>query len=298
MNKRIKIGAIFPQTEIGLNPADIRDYALAAEHLGFDYILAFDHILGADVSSRPHWTGPYTKQDSFYEPFVLFAHIAAFTSSIELATGIIILPQRQTALVAKQAATLDVLSSGRLRLGIGIGWNPVEYEALGEDFSNRGIRSEEQIEIMRALWANETINYKGRWHKIKDAGINPLPIQKSIPIWLGGKSEKVLERIGRIGDGWIAGGLNGPDQKSHSIFSRIHQYAEKAGRKPGDVGLETWLSAKQGPLDSLAEKVLEWQDTGATHIALTTMGAGYSNVKDHIQALEYFMIAVKNNMHS
>ena len=139
MNKRIKIGAIFPQTEIGLNPADIRDYALAAEHLGFDYILAFDHILGADVSSRPHWTGPYTKQDSFYEPFVLFAHIAAFTSSIELATGIIILPQRQTALVAKQAATLDVLSSGRLRLGIGIGWNPVEYEALGEEqFSDQG----------------------------------------------------------------------------------------------------------------------------------------------------------------
>ena len=298
MNKNIKIGAIFPQTEIGVNPVDIREYALAAEYLEFDYILAFDHVLGADVSNRPNWAGPYTQQHSFYEPFVLFAHIAAFTSSIELATGIIILPQRQTALVAKQAATLDVLSNGRLRLGIGIGWNSVEYEALGEDFSNRGIRSEEQIEVMRALWTNETITYEGRWHKITDAGINPFPIQKPIPIWLGGKSEKVLERIGRIGDGWIAGGLDGPNQESQSIFNKVHQYTEKAGRKPEDVGLEAWLSAKQGPLDSLAEQVLEWQDIGATHIALTTMGAGYSNVKEHIQGLEYFKTAVEKNRQS
>jgi len=140
MNSGIKLGAIFPQTEIGVNPLDIREYALAAERLEFDYILAFDHVLGADVSNRPTWLGPYTHQHSFYEPFVLFAHMAAITSRIELATGIIILPQRQTALVAKQAATLDVLSNGRLRLGIGIGWNSVEYEALGKDFGHRGIR--------------------------------------------------------------------------------------------------------------------------------------------------------------
>lgn len=295
MNSGIKLGAIFPQTEIGVNPVAIREYALAVERLEFDYILAFDHVLGADVSNRPNWIGPYTQQHSFYEPFVLFAHMAAITSRIELATGIIILPQRQTALVAKQAATLDVLSNGRLRLGIGIGWNSVEYEALGKDFGNRGTRSEEQVDVMRALWTNDTINYEGHWHKITDAGINPLPIQKPIPIWFGGKSEKVLERIGRIGDGWIASGLNGPNEESKSIFDRIHEYTKKAGRKPEDVGLETWLSAKQAPLELLSDQALEWQDLGATHIGLTTMGAGYSNVKEHIQALEHFKNMVHNN---
>ena len=295
MNSGIKLGAIFPQTEIGLDPLDIREYTLAVERLDFDYILAFDHVLGADVSNRPNWVGPYTQQHSFLEPFVLFAYMAAITSTIELATGIIILPQRQTALAAKQAATLDVLSNGRLRLGIGIGWNSVEYEALGEDFSNRGIRSEEQVDVMRALWTNQTISYDGNWHKITSAGINPLPIQKPIPIWFGGKSEKVLERIGRIGDGWIASGLNGPNEGSSSIFNRIHEYTKKAGRKPEDVGLETWVSAKQGPLDFLADQALEWQDVGATHIGLTTMGAGYSNIKEHIQALEYFKEMVHNN---
>lgn len=288
MSLGIKLGAIFPQTEIGTNTLAIREYVLAVEQLGFDYILAFDHILGADISNRPNWNGPYTKEHSFYEPFVLFAYIASITSNIELATGIIILPQRQTALVAKQASTLDLLSNGRLRLGIGIGWNSVEYEALGEDFSNRGIRSEEQVDVMRALWTNETINYEGNWHNINDAGINPLPIQKPIPIWFGGKSEKVLERIGRIGDGWIASGLNGPNQESISIFDKIHDYTKKASRKPEDVGLETWLSTKQAPLELLADQALEWQNIGATHIGLTTMGAGYSSIKEHIQALEDF----------
>ena len=268
---------------------------MAVARLDFDYILAFDHVLGADVSNRPNWVGPYTQQHSFLEPFVLFAYMAAITSTIELATGIIILPQRQTALAAKQAATLDVLSNGRLRLGIGIGWNSVEYEALGEDFSNRGIRSEEQVDVMRALWTNQTISYDGHWHKITSAGINPLPIQKPIPIWFGGKSEKVLERIGRIGDGWIASGLNGPNEESSSIFNRIHEYTKNAGREPEDVGLETWLSAKQGPLELLADQALEWQGVGATHIGLTTMGAGYSNIKEHIQALEYFKKMVHNN---
>ena len=296
MNVGIKLGAVFPQSEIGTNPLAIREYVLAVEQLGFDYILAFDHVLGADISNRKNWDGPYTKEHSFYEPFVLFAYIASITSNIELATGIIILPQRQTALVAKQAATLDLLSNGRLRLGIGIGWNPVEYEALGEDFSNRGIRSEEQVDVMRALWTNETINYEGTWHNISDAGINPLPIQKPIPIWFGGKSEKVLERIGRIGDGWIASGLNGPNQESSLIFEKIHEYTKKAGRKPEDIGLETWLSAKQAPLELLADQVLEWQEVGATHIGLTTMGAGYSNIKEHILALEHFKSMIHSNI--
>jgi probable F420-dependent oxidoreductase len=176
MTKLIKLGVVFPQTEIGIDPLKIREYAEAAEKFGFDYLLAFDHILGANKESRPNWKGYYSHVDSFYEPFVLFGYLAAFTSKIHLVTGIIIVPQRQTALVAKQAATLDVLCNGRLRLGIGIGWNDVEYEALGEDFHNRGIRSEEQIEVLRSLWTKDLITYDGRWHKITDAGINPLPV--------------------------------------------------------------------------------------------------------------------------
>ena len=196
----MRIGVIFPQIEIGSDPAAIRDYAQAAEELGYHYLLAFDHVLGANSASRPGWRG-YRHTDMFHEPFVLFGYLAGVTKNIELTTGVLILPQRQTALVAKQAASLDIVSGGRLRLGIGIGWNPVEYEALGEDFHNRGLRSEEQIEVLRALWTQELVTYDGKWHGITDAGLNPLPVQQPIPIWFGGSSDLVLQRIARLGDG-------------------------------------------------------------------------------------------------
>src|SRR5215467_10313993 len=191
----MRFGVVFPQTEIGTDPAVTREFAQTAETLGYQHILAYDHVIGANTASRPGWRPPYTHKDSFHEPFVLFSYLAGLTKTIELVTGIIILPQRQTILVAKQAASLDVLSKGRLRLGVGIGWNPVEYEALGQDFSNRGRRSEEQIDLMRKLWAQDIITYKGRWHTVTDAGLNPLPPRRAIPIWLGGMAPQVIERV-------------------------------------------------------------------------------------------------------
>ena len=188
----MRIGVVFPQLEIGNDPALIRDYAQAAESLGYDHILVYDHVLGANRETHDWLRGPYRHPDAFHEPFVLFGYLAGLTEKIELVTGILILPQRQTALVAKQAAEVDVLSGGRLRLGIGIGWNSVEYEALGEDFSNRGRRSEEQIEVMRGLWTNDLVTLNGRWHTITDAGINPLPVQRPIPVWFGGYDDRVL----------------------------------------------------------------------------------------------------------
>ena len=199
----MRFGVVFPQTEIGADPLVIRDFAQAAEALGYHHILAYDHVIGANPASRPGWRPPYSHRDSFHEPFVLFGYLASLTKNIELVTGIIILPQRQTVLVAKQAAALDVLSGGRLRLGIGIGWNPVEYEALGENFKNRGRRCEEQVEVMRKLWTQELVSFEGKWHKITDAGLNPLPIQKPIPIWFGGTDDRALRRLARLGDGWF-----------------------------------------------------------------------------------------------
>ena len=184
----MKIGVVFPQTEFGSDPLAIRDYAQLAEGLGYTHILAYDHILGANPERPGGWQGPYTHRDTFQEPFVLFSYLAAHTQYIGFATGIIILPQRQTALVAKQAATLDVLSQGRLRLGVGLGWNAVEYQALNQEFHTRGRKIEEQIEVLRLLWTQPLVTYQGRWHSITDAGINPLPIQRPIPIVDGRKS--------------------------------------------------------------------------------------------------------------
>ena len=182
----MKFGVVFPQTELGADPDVVAKFATTAEELGFDHLIAYDHVLGANTASRPDWQGPYTSESMFHEPFVLFSYLAGLTTRLELVTAVIILPQRQTSLVAKQAACLDVLSKGRLRLGIGTGWNAVEYEALGENFHDRGKRSEEQIDLLRKLWAEETITYDGRWHKVTDAGLKPLPTERSIPVWLGG----------------------------------------------------------------------------------------------------------------
>ncbi|MDP7415205.1 MAG: LLM class F420-dependent oxidoreductase, partial [SAR202 cluster bacterium] len=187
----MKFGAVFPQIEFGNDPVAIRDYAQAAEGMGFEHIIVYDHVVGANAASRPGWSGAYNHNNPFHEPFVFFGYLAGVTETIGLVTAVIILPQRQTALVAKQAAEVDVLSGGRLRLGIGTGWNQVEYEALGENFHNRGRRSEEQIKLMRQLWTNELVTFDGRWHKVTDAGINPLPVQRPIPVWLGGSADQV-----------------------------------------------------------------------------------------------------------
>src|SRR5205807_2821090 len=202
-------GVVFPQNEIGVDPEDIRNYAQTVEGLGYIHVVAYDHVLGADPSHRPGWQG-YTFQDLFHEPFVLFGYLAALTQ-LELVTGVIILPQRQTVLVAKQAAEVDVLSRGKLRLGVGVGWNPVEYEALGMNFHTRGRVVEEQIEVLRLLWSQEIVSYKGQFHTITEAGLNPLPVRRSIPIWVGGRADAALRRVARLADGWFPQGR--PDEQ-------------------------------------------------------------------------------------
>jgi probable F420-dependent oxidoreductase len=286
----MRLGVVFPQTEIGADPISIRDYAQAAESLGYDHLLAYDHVLGANSDSRPDWSG-YRHTDMFHEPFVLFSYLAGITQKIEFVSGIIILPQRQTVLVAKQAAALDVLSGGRLRLGIGIGWNAVEYEALGENFRNRGRRSEEQVDVLRQLWTNELVTYEGRWHKITDAGLNPLPVQRPIPLWFGGTSDPVMRRLARIGDGWFPQRF-GPDDEGRAIIEKLHSYIEEAGRDPSEVGIEPRISVSQGDPDAWAREASAWSALGATHLSVNTMGAGYASAQDHINAIENFRQAV------
>ena len=289
----MQIGVVFPQLEIGNDPVAIRDYAQAAESLGYDHLLVYDHVLGANRETHEWLRGPYRHPDTFHEPFVLFGYLAGLTQKIELVTGILILPQRQTALVAKQAAEVDVLSKGRLRLGIGIGWNSVEYEALNEDFTNRGRRSEEQIEVMRALWTNDLVTFKGRWHTITDAGINPLPVQRPIPIWFGGYDDRVLRRIGRIGDGWIiAGGGNTPTQKTTSAVERVKGYTQDAGRDPSAMGFEKVIGYGDATVDKGIDTVREWEDAGVTHLSLNTMNSGLATPSHHITAIRRFREAL------
>ena len=286
----MQLGAIFPQTEIGADPGAVRDFAQAAEALGYEHLLVFDHVLGADASKRESWERPYSHTDLFHEPFVLFGYLAAFTETIQMTTGILILPQRQTALVAKQAAAVDVLTGGRLRLGVGIGWNDVEYEALGEKFANRGRRSEEQIELMRLLWTQEVVNYDGRYHKVTHAGINPLPVQRPIPIWFGGGAPKVVDRIGRLGDGWFP--QFKPDGQGQEQIAQMKEIAVGSGRDPGAIGIEGRVSISEGNPDEWNKTAAAWGEVGATHLSVNTMRAGLSGPDEHIEAIRRFKEAV------
>ena len=286
----MRIGVVFPQTEIGTDAAVIREYSQAAEQLSYQHILAYDHVLGANPASRPGWRPPYTHQSTFHEPFVLFGYLAGLTKTIEFVTGVLILPQRQTALVAKQAAALDLLSGGRLRLGIGIGWNPVEYEALGENFTNRGRRSEEQVELLRRLWTQELVNFDGRWHKISDAGINPLPVQQPIPIWFGGGHDRVLRRLARLGDGWFP---QLSPERCRAAIEKITTYAREAGRDPKTIGIEGRMTISAESVDTWHEQIQAWKEVGATHLSVNTMNAGLSNPAAHIDAIRRFREATK-----
>ena len=286
----MRIGVVFPQTEIGADPAVVRDYAQAAESLGYDHLIAFDHVVGANVASRPDWGGAYQSKDMFHEPFVLFGYLAGVTQCIEMFTGIIILPQRQTVLVAKQTAAIDVLSGGRLRLGIGTGWNDVEYEALSQNFHNRGRRSEEQIELMRALWTQEHVTYEGRWHKITDAGINPLPVQRPIPVWFGGSDDRLLRRVGRMGDGWYA--LFRDMDLGRAMIEKIRGYAQEAGRDPDSIGIEASIGIANRSPDDWVKDVEARKELGVSHVSVNTMNAGLSSPQDHIDAIRRFKEAV------
>jgi len=281
----MRVGAVFPQTEIGNDPGDIRRWAAAVEALDFDHIMAYDHVLGAGTDGRPDWRG-YTSEDPFHEVFVLFGYLAGITRRVELATGVLVLPQRQTALVAKQAAEVDVLSGGRLRLGVGVGWNEVEYGALGESFRDRGARSEEQIGLLRELWSTPVITHSGRWHQVDRAGINPRPAAGLIPVWLGGGSDQTLRRVARMGDGWLPTGDPGP---AAGALARLRDYLRQAGRQPGDVGIEPRLTLASVPPAGWAGYAARWRDLGATHLTISTMGAGHATVSDHLSALRAAM---------
>ena len=278
----MRLGVVFPQTEIGADPAAIRDYAQAVQAMGYRHILIYDHVLGASTANRPDWRGAYSSETLFHEPFVLYGYLAALTN-LELVTGVIILPQRQTALVAKQAAEVDVLSGGKLRLGVGVGWNEVEYQGLNENFHNRGARCDEQITVLRALWTQPVVTFHGRWHHIEEAGIKPLPVQQPIPIWIGGHSDAALKRAGRLGDGWLP--QRPPDDEMRAQVERVRGYAQAAGRDPGKIGIEARLNIKDMPEAQWAKFAEAWRNLGATYLCVNTMGAGFQSLQQHIDAL-------------
>jgi probable F420-dependent oxidoreductase len=280
----MKIGVVFPQTEFGNDPGAIREYAQTVEGLGFRHILAYDHVLSADLTNRPGWTGSYSLKDPFHEIFVLFGYFAAVTERVELVTGVVILPQRQTALVAKQAAEVDVLSGGRLRLGVGVGWNAVEYEGLDKDFSNRGKRVEEQIALMRALWTNPSITFDGTWERVTEAGINPLPVQRPIPVWIGGYVDETLRRTARVGDGWFP--WREPNELMRRMMADLRRYTAEAGRDFAEIGIEPQLNVGQGTPDDWHAFVEGWRELGATHLCLGTMKNGFTTPRQHLDALE------------
>jgi probable F420-dependent oxidoreductase len=276
----VNIGVVFPQTEIGADRGAIRSYAQRVDELGFSHVLAYDHVLGADPAVHAPWTGPYDVDTTFHEPFVLFGYLAGFTS-LELVTGIIILPQRQTALVAKQAAEVDLLTGGRFRLGIGLGWNAVEYEALGKSFANRGRRMDEQVELMRRLWTERTVTFGGAYETVTGAGLAPLPVQRPIPVWFGGQSPRAYARVGRLADGWFP--QLPPDSRLDEARHVIAEAAQEAGRDPAAIAMEGRVS--WGGADRLIDHVGRWRAAGASHVSINTMGAGLGSVDGHLAAL-------------
>jgi probable F420-dependent oxidoreductase len=275
------IGVVLPQTEIGPDFGAVRSYGQGVEALGFGHLLAYDHVVGADPAVHEGWDGPYDVDTHFHEPFVLFGYLAACTR-LELVTGIIILPQRPTALVAKQAAEVDLLTEGRFRLGAGIGWNRVEYEVLGQDFSSRGRRIEEQISLLRQLWTTRSVTMEGRFDQVVGAGIAPLPIQRPIPIWLGGSSPRAYERMGRLADGWFP--MVQPGPPLDEALATVDAAARAAGRDPGAIGMEGRVDWR-GDVDDLVERAAAWRSAGATKLSINTMGAGLATVDDHLGAL-------------
>ena len=295
----MKLGISLPLSDIEGEPATVREFAQAAESLGYHHLAAPDHVLGVNVASRPDWPADRTtSKQYFHDPFVLFGFLSACTQRLEFSTQVLILPQRQTVLVAKQAASLDVLSGGRFRFGVGVGWNPVEFVGLNENFHDRGKRQEEQVLLMKALWAEPHVKFKGRWHTIEDAGINPLPPRKSIPIWFGGHVDATLRRIAKMGDGWMM--LAHPKGAgAEAAFATLRRYAEQEGREPKTIGLEIWVSTAEGGPKEWREEFRYWQRVGVTHVTVNNTYArgphrriAGRTLADHLQAMQQYFAAV------
>ena len=278
----MNIGAVFPQTEIGPDRGAVRAYAARVEELGFTHILAYDHVLGADPVVHQPWTGPYDVDTTFHEPLVMFGYLAAVVS-LELVTGIIILPQRQTALVAKQAAEVDLLTNGNFRLGIGLGWNAVEYQALGKNFADRGRRLSEQVTLLRRLWTERSVTLAGEYETVTGAGLAPLPVQRPIPVWFGGQSPRAYVRIGQLADGWFP--QVPPGDRLAEAKAIVDQAAVDAGRDPAGIGMEGRVSWTDDGADKLVDHVERWRAVGASHLSVNTMGVGLGGVDGHLAAL-------------
>lgn len=303
----MRVGVIFPQIDLGQDPRVVKDYCQAVEQMGFDHITCFDQVVGLDMSQRPGLPYVHDHSDTFHEVLVLFGFMAAITERVELATGVLVLPQRQTALVAKQAAEIDVLSGGRLRLGIGVGIKPDEFGALGENFRNRGKRCEEQMEVMRALWNAPLIDYHGKWHTIRAGGLNPLPLQRPIPIWIGGHSEPVLRRIARLADGWMPNFE--PDEFGRATIEQLHRYCDETGRDRAEIGIEVTVNVLGRTPRQWADDARAWKSLGATHLSANTMREVWSetlmmwskdpegslhSVDAHVDALRHYIEVVRS----
>lgn len=277
----MNIGVVLPQGELHSDPDALREYARAVQDLGFQHITAYDHVVGADPAGHPGWRGPYDVDNPFHEPLVLFGFLAA-VCDLDLITGVLVLPQRQTVLVAKQAAEVDHLSNGRLRLGLGIGWNVVEFEALGRPMQARGARLDEQVALLRALWSRRSVTFTGADERLVAAGINPLP-QRQIPIWLGGTSVAAYRRAGRVGDGWMPRLAPGPELSTARAI--VVQAAEDAGRPPDAIAMHGRVRFTDGGPAGVAAATRLWRDAHATHVAVSTLGAGFTTLNQHLDAL-------------
>ena len=287
----IRLGVVFPHNEIGVDPIAIRDYTQGAEELGADHMMIYDHVLGADPDRPGGWDGPYDKDVAFHEPFTLFSYMAAVTSTIEFGTCVLVLPQRQTCLVAKQAAQLSILSGDRFRMGIGIGWNSVEFEALDVPFSHRGARQAEQVALMRRLWQEDSVTFKGDYHTVDGASILPRP-ERPIPIWFGGGAPAVLRRCARLGDGWVPIGT--PNEKSRQAIATIRAAREAAGLPWEGFGIQAQAQTRSGNPDRWKTHHDRWLELGCTHLAIVTHYVGHgTNVDAHLAAAERYFEAVR-----
>jgi probable F420-dependent oxidoreductase len=294
----MRFGVVFPSMAIGNDPAVIKDFAQAAEALGYSHLTFQEHILGCDINREGGWhwgpmrngRPPMTKDTSIHEPFVLFGYLAGVTRRIEFSTGVMVLPQRQTALVAKQAAEIDLLSGGRLRLAFGVGWNPFEFEGLGMDFHTRGRRQDEQIQLLRRLWENEVVDFHGEFHRVDRAGINPRPARR-IPIWLGGNAEAVLRRAARLADGYVPTGLPA-GAGARDAICRLRGYLAEAGRAAEDFGLDAWTGMQAGDPDEWRQTIEGWRDLGATHVTVNVAGLASTTPGRYIDAMRRYREAI------
>ncbi|MEN3974508.1 LLM class F420-dependent oxidoreductase [Emcibacter sp. SYSU 3D8] len=292
----MKLGAVFPFTDVNDDPYAIRDFVQAVDEMGYDHIVVYDHVLGSNPASRPGFSMPFTHLSPFYDPLVLFGHMSAISRRLEFLSAVLILPQRQAALVAKQAAIADVLAGGRIRLGVGSGWNEAEYEALGADFANRGAVMDEQIDLMRALWKANAISFKGRFHTVTDSGICPLPPRKGMPIWIGGTTAPAMRRAARTGDGWLP---YAPAREAAPLMERFRTIMAEAGRELDGFGVEAIMFAHGDDrpdfgnpartLDDAFADAEVWRREGVTHLSVHSMATNAGDVPSHVAFLEQFI---------